>query len=102
MSILDSIKNAEQSAEQLRSEANNNVKSLLEQTKIDATQKAELLLQKGKELENLIIKQTEVNIANKESELNLAYELADQKVASHAEKKMDEVAAFILKKVITL
>jgi hypothetical protein len=27
--------------------------------------------------------------------------MEDQQIASHAEKKMDEVAAFILKKVVT-
>jgi putative sterol carrier protein len=101
MSILDSIKNAELNAEQNRIEANDNAKNLLEQTKISATRKAELLLNKGKEQENLIMQQTLVNVAKKESELNLAYEMEDQQIASHAEKKMDEVAAFILKKVVT-
>ncbi len=102
MSILDSIRDAERKAELMRTEANERVRVLLDDTRIKSEEKAMLLYEETKKQEKRIDQDTIKNLEMKENEIFLAYEKLDQKTEAFARSRINEAIDYIIKKVFDL
>lgn len=102
MSILDSIRDAERKAELMRTEANERVRVLLDDTRIKSEEKAMLLYEETKKQEKRIDQDTIKNLKMKENEIFLAYEKLDQKTEAFARSRINEAIDYIIKKVFDL
>ena len=100
MSILELIQTAEEKAEKMRQNANEQVKELLETTKINSEAEAKKMhLQAEKDLKALEIKFNEM--INKE-QINIDQKATteDNLMVKDATKRFDAAIDFVLKKVL--
>jgi hypothetical protein len=100
MSMLNSIRTAEENAELRRREASEQATLWMEQTKTKAEASVKLLIQQA-DLE--LKRQNEINlreIAAKQVEIDQAFAKQDQQIAEAAKKRTEKAVEFVLKKVI--
>jgi len=102
MSILDLIQAAEEKAEKKRLEANEQVKSLLEETQSRSESEAVAILAKGQTEAKALEEKTRGDIIEKGEELFRLAEAKDQEMLQKAEKQTQKTIDFIFKKVMRL
>jgi len=102
MSILDLIQAAEEKADKKRLEANEQVKTLLEETQSRSESEAMAILGKAQEEANALEEKTRGEIVQKGEELFHQAEVQDQEMLQKAEKQAPKTIDFILKKVMRL
>ena len=100
MSILDLIQAAEEKADKKRLEANEQVKSLLEETQLRSESEAMAILGKAQEEAKALEEKTRGEIFEKGEELFRQAEAQDQEMLQKAEKQAPKTIDFILKKVM--
>lgn len=102
MSIFESIQKAEKKAEQLRSEATEKVKLLLEEARIEAEQKAQGIYTRSLLEEKSIQEKTATAIGEKEKQISALYQQNDELLSKKANKNCEAAIAFIIGKVMEI
>ncbi len=102
MSILDLIQAAEEKADKKRLEANEQVKSLLEETQSRSESEAIAVLAKAQEEAKALEEKTRGEIVQKGKEWFRLAEAQDLEMLQKAEKQVPKTIDFILKKVMRL
>ena len=102
MSILDLIQAAEEKAEKKRLEANEQVKTLMEETQSRSESEAMAILDKAKEEAIALEEKTRGEIVQKGEELFRLAEAQDLEMLQKAETQTPKTIDFILKKVMRL
>ena len=100
MPILNSIKTAEAKAEQLRADANEKVRTILEESKIQ-TEMTLRQMQEDYQKKDAALSQTLIrDIEQKKSEIAAKTALETAQIAKLAKTRMPEATDFLLKKVL--
>jgi vacuolar-type H+-ATPase subunit H len=99
---LDLIQAAEEKAEKKRLEANEQVKTLMEETQSRSESEAMAILDKAKEEAIALEEKTRGEIVQKGEELFQIAEAKDLEMLQKAEKQAPKTIDFILKKVMRL
>ena len=101
MSILESIQSSEAQAEKLRSEATQNAKDLIEKTRMLTTNMVNEMMEELKLKEKSILENAQKRVLLKQDELDSKYRKLDVSNTFSAAQKANEVANFIVEKVIS-
>jgi vacuolar-type H+-ATPase subunit H len=99
MPILDSILEAEATAEALRAEANDKVRLLLEEAKIKADERQKDLYAKAKDTELQIREATDRLIQEKAAEIQNENLKANEQIAQLASSRMKQAVDLLLRQV---
>lgn len=102
MPILDSIQAAEKKAEQMKSEATEKVRVLLENTKLQTEVKVKRMFEEAHKEEVRNEEETQNQIKSLEKKINSLYEKQDQDTVLLAESRMNMAIDFIIKKVLEI
>lgn len=102
MPILDSIRKAENNADNMRAEATEKVKDLLDETKVISEEKARVIIEETKKEEKRIDEETFKNLKIKELAIFSAYEKEDEDLAVFAKSKFNGAIDYMIKRVFDL
>lgn len=100
MPILDSILEAEAQAEELRLEASEQVKAVMEQGKAKADKAVKELVEQAKKTEWEILKSTDLRIQEAADKIRQENQTQNENIIRHAAKRKNQAVDFLLEKVI--